>query len=203
MDEEIKAVIFDMGGVILRSEDPLPRKSIAEKYTLTPESIYQLVFSTESAKLATIGKITEREHWKAIGKKLGIDGVELINFEEQFWSGDQLDAELISFIGNLKPKFHTGLLSNAWSGARKYLTEIKPCMHVFEFSLFSFEVGLAKPDPDIYLTLLNRMGVTPNQAIFVDDVLENIAAANALGIHGIQFINSEQAQRDVSNLLLS
>jgi epoxide hydrolase-like predicted phosphatase len=159
-------------------------------------------FNSESAKMATIGKLDEIEHWNAVAKFLGMTDTELEEFKDLFWEGDRLDEELVGFIRSLMPNYKTALLSNAWSGARNILTITRPCIDAFHHSIFSYEVGMAKPDPEIYKLILKRLDVKPEQAIFVDDMAENIQAANQLGIHGIQFMNTQQAINAVSDLLV-
>lgn len=190
-----------MGGVILRSEDWNPRETLAKEYGLTLDGIHQLVFNSESGKRATLGEIDEEMHWKITGEGLHINGEKLHDFRERFWQGDRLDIELVNFIRSLKPTHTTALLSNAWTGARKVLTKSKPCIDAFHISVFSCEVGLMKPDPEIYRYILRLSGANPEEAIFVDDALENIESANKLGIHGIQFKNAAQAIQDVNALL--
>lgn len=197
----IKAVIWDMGGVIFRTEDETSKAALAEKYGLTLEELYRLVFASDSANLATLGLVNEAQHWQTIGARFNIDGNELDSFQEKFWDGDIVDRELIAFIGSLKEKYITGLLSNAWSGARSVLTDHYRCMDVFTYSTFSCELGLAKPDPAIYIKFLELLNVQPPEAIFVDDLQKNIDAANALGIHGIRFRDPRQAKQDVLALL--
>jgi glucose-1-phosphatase len=201
MEKEILAVIWDMGGVLLRSEDKEPRQRLAEKYKISLDQLYDLVFNSESAKLAGVGKITEDGHWNAVAKSLGLNSSELDSFKAQFWEGDRLDDKLVGFIHSLMPTYRTALLSNAWSGARNVLTHTRPCMDSFHQSIFSYEVGLAKPDPEIYNLILQRLDVKPMQAIFVDDMVENIQAANQIGIHGVQFLNTQQAINAVKKLL--
>ena len=202
MNNKIKAVIWDMGGVILRTEDQNPRLQLAEKYDLPLDEIYRLVFGGETNHQASIGKITAGEHWQAVGKNLGIDGESLREFEKMFWSGDRVDQELLDYIRNLpKRSLKTALLSNAWTDARRALTEVHRCIDAFQTVVFSAEVGLAKPDSGIYLKTLDLIGVAPEEAIFVDDRLENIDAANDLGIRGVQFKDSIQARRAVDELL--
>lgn len=190
-----------MGGVILRSEDWNPRETLAKEYGLTLDGIHQLVFNSESGKRATLGEIDEETHWKITGEGLHINKEKLHDFRERFWQGDRLDIELVNFIRSLKPTHTTALLSNAWTGARKVLTKSKPCIDAFHISVFSCEVGLMKPDPEIYRYILRLSGANPEEAIFVDDALENIESANKLGIHGIQFKNAAQAIQDVNALL--
>ena len=201
MTNRIKAVIWDMGGVFLRSMDSSPREELADQYGLSLDEINKLVFNSESAYIATVGKIDVETHWMQTGSKLGITGKELDRFREKFFEGDRIDYDLINFIRQLKPSSTTGLLSNAWSDMRWILTKSKPCIDAFHISVFSYEVGLAKPDPEIYTYILRLCGMEPEEAIFIDDVQGNIDAANDLGIHGIHFTDPRQAMRDVSILL--
>lgn len=201
MANKVKTVIWDMGGVILRSEDWTPRKELAGQYGITLEGMYDFVFNSVSGKLATLGKIEEDAHWQDIGGQLHISSEALLEFREKFWQGDRLDSELVDFIRKLKPTYTTALLSNAWTNARNVLTKSKPCIDAFHVAVFSCEVGLAKPDPAIYNYILRLCSTEPDEAIFVDDFIENIEAANQLGIQGVLFKNASQAVQEVTALL--
>ncbi len=198
---DIQAVIFDMGGVIIRSFDEIPRIRLAKRLGWTYEQLINLIFDSPTARQATLGEITEEEHWETLRKQLEYSTENMQNFRKEFWSGDGADRELLDFIGGLRPKYRTGLLSNAWSGARRALTDQYHALDVFDVSVFSAEVGMAKPDPRFYQWMLNHLAVQPGEAIFVDDFPANVEAAVGLGIHGIQFTSSKQAQRDVIALL--
>jgi glucose-1-phosphatase len=201
MANKIKTVIWDMGGVILRSDDWTPRRELAMEYGMTLDQIHEFVFNSVTGKLATLGQIEEEDHWRAIGDQLKIGLETLKAFRDQFWAGDSLDYELADFIRKLKPNYTTGLLSNAWTNARHVLTKSKPCIDAFHVAVFSCEVGLAKPDPAIYTLILRLCSTNPDEAIFVDDFEENIEAANQLGIHGILFKNARQTMADVAAML--
>ncbi len=201
MDDKIKAIIFDMGGVILRTDDYSAREATAKKLGLTEEAFEEAVFLSPSALAATIGKIDERQHWESVWQNLNVPAVLQPTYEEAFWAGDRLDENLVNFLREKKKSYLTALLSNAWSNARRSLTEKYPCMDAFDISIFSYKVGLAKPDPAIYRLILHRLGVKPTQAIFVDDNKDNILSAEALGIHAIQFKNTAQAQEQIDQVL--
>jgi len=201
MSKNIKAVIWDMGGVILRTEDWTPRTQLASFYNLTLDGIHDLVFKSDSANRATLGEIDEETHWKNLGEQLGINAEELARFEHKFWQGDRLDQKLVGYIRSLQSNYKTALLSNAWSGTRNVLTKSKPCIDAFHYSVFSSEVGLAKPNPAIYRYILSMCDVQPFEAIFVDDAIENVEAANLLGIHGINFKNTDQTITAIDALL--
>jgi epoxide hydrolase-like predicted phosphatase len=199
----IKAVIWDVGGVLIRTQDQHPRERLAKSYNLTRAELSALVFDSEEAVRATIGEIPESVLWQKVAHTLNIPASKLANFKQQFWAGDCFDQELYAFIGKLRPRFKTGLLSNAWSEARKETDERFHLLGVFDVLVYSAEVHLAKPDPRIYQLALERLGVQPQEAIFVDDFPINIEAAKALGMHGVRFENSQQAQQFVLKILTS
>jgi len=201
MTDKIKAVIWDMGGVILRTNGETSRQGLAQEFNLTLDNLYDLVFNSPSAQKATIGLISEIDHWKSIADTLGLPYERIQGFQDRFWADDAVDKKLIDFIKSLNRKYKTGLLSNAWSGARQALNQRNACDTVFQYSLFSYEVRLRKPDPQIYKRMLALMEVKPAEAIFVDDLAENIQGANNEGIHGIHFLTTEQAIADVNRLL--
>lgn len=201
MGERIRAVVFDMGGVILRSENYAPRIELAASYGLTRKELEDLIFDSASANLASIGKISERDHWQAVFSQLNVSVDRQAGFEAAFWAGDSLDLELIDFLGSLRPGRKTGLLSNAWTGGRHNLFENYACKDVFDVSIFSYEVGLAKPDPKIFHLILSRLNVKAEETIFLDDNLQNIQAAVLLGFQSIRFRSREQALMEMQALL--
>jgi epoxide hydrolase-like predicted phosphatase len=201
VSEKIKAVIFDMGGVFLRSDDLSPREALAKSYGLTRLQLEDLVFDSESAIQATVGKISAEQHWKFVCDSLSVPETQRNEFQDTFWKGDQLDLELITFLGSLRPERKTGLLSNAWTGAKEALIHKHNLPNVFDVVIFSYEISLAKPDQAIYQLILSKLEVQPGEAIFLDDNKQNIVAACKLGIHGIQFKNHNQAIQDIQALL--
>jgi epoxide hydrolase-like predicted phosphatase len=196
----IKAVIFDMGGVILRTMDRTTRTALAARLNMSCDDLEMFVFGNETAAQATVGTIPEETHWQAVGAHFGLDEKQMVQFQMEFWQGDAIDKELRNFIDSLRPKQHTALLSNAFGNARSMLNHSFPgTLEVFDTIIFSAEVGLAKPDARIYHLVLDKVQVEPAEAIFVDDVRTNIEAANAVGIHGIRFQNTQQAMKDVTD----
>jgi glucose-1-phosphatase len=197
----IRAVIWDMGGVLIRTEDQAPRLRLAKRFGLTPAELNRLVFDSQESIRATLGEFPEEAVWEYVAKSLDLTATGLAEFMLEFWSGDASDADLYRFIKELRTSYKTGLLSNAWSNARTVVENRYHVLDAFDVVIFSAEVGLAKPDSRIYQLELDKLGVQATQAIFVDDVQENIDAANLLGIHGVRFENSWQARQAVMHIL--
>jgi glucose-1-phosphatase len=200
-DHAIKAVIFDVGGVLLRTEDRAPREKMAEKLGLTYKELSAQIFDSEIADRSTIGEVDENEVWMYVQERFNLTAAELEQFRRDFWSGDDLDAGLIEFIRSLRQNYRIGLLSNAWTGTREALTKRFSFLDAFDVTIFSAEVGLKKPDPKIYHLVLRELEVEPREAVFVDDFEENITAARALGIHGVHFKGREQTITALKALL--
>lgn len=201
MAQKIKAVIWDLVGVLLREEDPAPRKKLAEEIGLEVKVMEDLVFSSQSAGLATEGTISEEAHWQWVARQIDIRSEALPEFQRRFWEGEGFDMQLADFIAHLKKDFKTSLLSNAWSGTRKLLVDNFGRLDIFNEVLISAEMKLAKPDPAIYQKMLKILEVLPEETIFLDDTLVNVAAASDLGIHAIQFHSTRQAIAEVSALV--
>lgn len=196
----IKAIFFDFGGVIQRTEYQLPRQKLAEKFRMEYEDIDKLVFNNPSAKQATIGEIKEVEHWNTLAKRLKLGKDEIAKFETEFFGGDVIDHELMQFIRSLKPAYKTGLISNAWSDMRAYLIR-KKLDDAFDTLTISAEVKIAKPDAKIYQIALDSLNVKAEESIFVDDVPANIEACQKLGMHGILFRDVNEVTKQIQKML--
>ncbi len=199
---KIKAVIWDLGGVLVRTEDGLPRQQLAERLKISRTELEQIVFGGASGKQAQKGEITSTQHWENIRKVFGIQVNEVKAFQEEFWGGDVVDYELIDHIRGLKRlSYTTGLLSNAFSDLREYVSMEWKIADAFDQMVISAEVRLMKPDERIYRLAINRLDVQPGEAVFIDDMLENVQGARAAGMHAIQFQSRTQALEDLDNML--
>jgi len=197
----IRAVIFDLGGVLVRTEQRAPRQQLAARLGMTYEQLSSLVFDSPSARLAMQGKITPEAHWEAVRAALALSPQEFLVVRNDFWAGDVLDSDLVDTLRALRPRYKTALLSNAWGDLRQALASEWKIADVFDELVISAEVGLLKPDPRIYQLALERLGVAPQEAVFVDDFTENVAGARAVGMHAIHFRDAQQARADLEAVL--
>lgn len=199
----IRAVFFDLGGVILRTEYQAPRQRLAERFGMDFEDIEKIVFgggANGSAARASVGEIPEEEHWQNVMRMLKLPGGDYKDIQKEFFGGDIVDRTLLQFVKSLKPKYKTGLISNAWSGLRQYILREK-IDDAFDSIVISAEVGAAKPSAKIYQIALDQLGVKPKEALFVDDFIENIEACEKLGMKGIHFTDPESAIKQVKAFL--
>ena len=197
----IQTIIFDLGGVLVRTENKDPRRILAERYGLTYQDLSDLVYGCESAELATRGAITAEEHKETVLRELGMAPGTFDEFGEAFWGGDSLDSVLVEFIRSLQGEYRTVLLSNAWDDLRPLLINLWKIDGIFDNIFISGEIKLAKPDPKIFQHVIAVLGADPSTLIFVDDFIENIDAARQVGINAIHFRSREQALIELAEYL--
>ena len=194
----IKALFFDLGGVLLRTQNRSIREKLGQEFGMTYDQIDSFVFESQSSKLASIGRISEDEHWMDVTRHLGLDASHMPRLRDTFFAGDVLDMELVNFLRQSRGTYKTGLISNAWSGLRPWILREK-FDDAFDHMVISAEAGFAKPDPRIYQLAMEKLGVLPEESIFVDDVQKNIDAANNLGMKGILFKDSHTTLDQIHN----
>src|SRR3989344_1375020 len=110
-------------------------------------------------------------------------------------SQEELVTELLAFIKELRKSRKIGLLSNAPSPFFRSLLERGGVADLFDAIVVSSEVGHAKPEPEIFHVILERLGVAPEKALMIDDNAANVDGAIAVGMGGYLF-TSVQALKD-------
>lgn len=185
----IKAVVLDIGGVLMRTEDQSGRRLLEKRYNLPADTVGWLVFDSDAAAASTIGQVKSEAAWKAVQDKLDLSDQELAEFIELFWSGDIFDQRAFDYLRSLSPQYITGILSNAWEGSREGFVQRHGMIEgeTVDHILISSELGVRKPDPAIYRHLRDTLGVRYDEILFVDDFIENVEGAKALGIQAIHY----------------
>ena len=189
----IRTVFFDFGSVLVRNEDNSQREAWEKRLGLSPGELATIVFRSETAARATVGEVTTAEMWQQIGERLRLDVEQCQQLRTDFFRGNHLNTGLVKFARELRPRYRLAILSNAWSDARRIFSQIYGLDAIFETMIISAEVGLAKPDPRIYHLAVERLGVSPEEAVFLDDQLKNVVAARTVGLHAVHFRDNAQA----------
>ncbi len=183
----IKALIFDMGGVLVRTVDPKPRAEAEARLGLAAGQAEWLVMNSPAGRQAQHGTITTTELWAWVQTELGLDDADLAAFRHDFWSGDQLDEGLVDLIRSFRPRYQTALLSNFMDELLEIVTVRYPMADAFDLIMGSCYEGIMKPDAAIFTRILARMGRQPEEAIFIDDFAHNVEGARAVGMHAIHY----------------
>jgi putative hydrolase of the HAD superfamily len=197
----IRALIFDVGGVLLHLPNETRQRHWESTFGLTEGAIDQALWGTELSTQATLGKVHSDEVWAFLAAKLNLTHEQLHLIQHKYFVDEYLDPAMKQLLVRLRPHYKLALLTNAWSDARYVLTEKFPLSQLIDEMIISAEVGLAKPDPAIYHLTLQRLNVQPHEALFIDNKQRNIAAAQALGITCILFQSSAQVIAAIQQLV--
>jgi glucose-1-phosphatase len=196
----IKAVIFDIGGVLIRTHDQSGRRRWEVKLGLAEWESEEIVFSGEMGTRAQCGAISDSDLWRWIGEHLKLSAEDLAAFRRDFWSGDVLDLDLVTFIRSLRPRYQTAVISNATDNLQRALSDAYPIADAFDLIVCSAEEKIMKPDLEIYRRTLERLGRQPQESVFIDDNADNIAAATALGLHTVHYRPGVDVPAELSRL---
>jgi putative hydrolase of the HAD superfamily len=98
--------------------------------------------------------------------------------------------------------FKTALLTNISREGEAIFTKLFPVDELFDVVVDSSKVGMRKPDPAIYRLTCERLGIAPERCLFIDDLLCNVEAAEALGMQTIQCLDPVEVAGEVVQRLL-
>jgi putative hydrolase of the HAD superfamily len=177
------ALVVDFGGVLTTSIWPA-FSAFCERVGLAPETVRDL-FRSDAQALKLLrgletGELAEPEFERRFGELLGLeshDGLIGDMFADLGPDDEMVGAVRAAHEAGVK----TGLISNSW-GLSIY---DRAPVDLFDVAIISGEVGLHKPQPEIYELACERLGVEPAAAVFVDDLRENCAGAEAVGMTAV------------------
>ena len=140
------------------------------------------------------GKIDEAEFEVALGAKLGVSHDRLIDrlFAQMHPEGAMIEAVAAARRAGVR----CGLLSNSWG--HRY--DRSRWEEMFDATVISGEIGMRKPDPDIYALAAERLGLPPQEIVFVDDVQHNLPPAEAIGMTTIHHTDPEKTVAELERL---
>ncbi|MEV4537573.1 HAD family phosphatase [Asanoa sp. NPDC049518] len=197
----IRAVVFDIGGV-LEFCGPMDFEKVWEPKLGLAEGSMDTAMQDMWVGGA-IGTVTEAEVHAAMRDRLGITEEQVEAVMADMWQRylGSPNTELIEYAGALRRRVRTGILSNSFVGAREREQAAYGLPALVDECLYSHEVGIGKPDPELWKLTCERMGVEPAELLFVDDVQVNITAARAYGIRAVLFENTAQVIAEIEAAL--
>ena len=198
LDSNQKALLVDFGGV-LTTDIWSSFAAFCEQRGLDAGAAKQL-FREDPDALATLRGL---ETWEVEPADFELRFAALLGTEpdglvEGLFAGLQPNEPMVKAVERAQEVgVPTGLISNSWV-MDHYTDEIRD---LFDVVVISAEVGLHKPEPEIYLLGAERLGVTPENCVFVDDLRENCAGAEAVGMTAVLHRQTDQTIASVEELL--
>jgi epoxide hydrolase-like predicted phosphatase len=204
-DVVIQAVVFDIGGVLERVDDPGHAFGAKwrERLGLSDVAFEAALAGVDPDFLNQVGRLTEAQFRDRSAAALGLSELQADEYIADVWDWHcgELDVELHEFALSLRPALRTAILSNSGAGARREEQARYQFEDHFDPIIYSHEVGLAKPDPVIYELTCAKIGATPGELIFIDNVPANVEAAARLGIRAILHESTPRTIAEVRELI--
>jgi epoxide hydrolase-like predicted phosphatase len=197
----IKAVVFDIGGVLEYTPETGWIDRWKERLTVDPIDFFKRLH--EMGLDGSIGPCTEDEWLAGFKEVSGMEQDQIDEFMNDLWTEyvGQPNTELINYFRDLRPRYQTAILSNSFVGAREREQELYGFEDITDFIIYSHEVGMSKPDRRIYELTCERLNLPPEEVVFVDDTAKCIDGARAVGMHGVLFESNEQTIAELEAFL--
>lgn len=186
----IKAIIFDYFGVIFSDE--------YWRLVKTDKNIEQGEFHQLSRDV-NLGAISWQQFIEKIAAKLDKPAIEVA----ELYSNERIDLEVAAYLAELHQRYKTALLTNASYEYLQAAMERTKLTEVFDEIVVSSKVGMLKPDRKIFTYTLRKLGVKPEEAVFIDDITRNIDGAKAIGVKTILYKNFGQMKTELEQILKS
>lgn len=197
----IRAVIFDIGGVLELTPATGWQHRWAAELGMTLEEMERRL--TPIWGRGATGMISLDDVEELVAVELGLDQAAVAGFMTDAWTEylGALNEELAAYFVNLRPRYRTGIVSNSFVGAREREQAAYGFEGLCDVIVYSHEEGWLKPDPRIYRAACERLGVLPEQAVFLDDVPACVDGARDIGMKAVTFVENRQAIAELSSHL--
>jgi putative hydrolase of the HAD superfamily len=195
----VRAVVFDIGGVLEHSVETGFEGRWERRLGLEPGAFWERIRASGLGRDGNLGRISEEEFAEGLGRLFGLDGrgTEKLLRDLWEWYVGELNTEMTAYFQSLRPRYRTGILSNGAAGGRREEEARYGFSAIADVLVYSYEVGLQKPDPRIYLLTWERLGVRPEEGVFLDDHEENVVGAREMGMRAVLFQSTVQAIAEV------
>lgn len=197
---KLRAIIFDIGRVLVRVNVARAMSGLADGLSLSPEEVWSALEKDPRWKDWQEGRMAPRDWHLHVSRRLGSK----LNFEQfvEVWNRalDPTPIHEDAFLAKLAKKYRLAVLSNTDPLHVAHLEKTFAFFEFFPARIYSCSVGASKPNPIIYKEALQACKVRAHEAVYIDDVPAYAQAATQLGMHGITFQSPDQLHSDLRAL---
>ncbi len=181
------AVVFDLGGVVFRYRPERRLEAFAAVAGRSPEAVGKALMDSGYSTSCDAGRLTGeaayREGIRLLGRRIGFE-----RFRSLWISAFEPDPDVVGLAVRLRPRVQVAMLTNNSDLVRGGLEARYPeVMELFRPRVFSADAGLLKPDPRLFSTMLDLLGLGPARVVYVDDDAAHADAAAALGMDSCRY----------------
>jgi epoxide hydrolase-like predicted phosphatase len=185
----IQGIIFDCFGVLCHGSLGYLRSVVA------PDRLQAL---NDVSQRSDLGYVSRDEYRQQLGMLLDMSMSEI---DTIIATQCVRSEQMISLARSLRGTYKTALLSNVGRGFIANVFTIEELEGLFDTVVLSSEVGMIKPEREIYELTADRLGVSPEACVMIDDLASNIQGAEAVGMRGIICANTRQCESELRQLL--
>ncbi|MCB8941806.1 MAG: HAD family phosphatase [Ardenticatenaceae bacterium] len=198
----MKAVIFDLGGVLVNYDGRSTFTEIAQLARTTLDDLFP--FYQKHDHTFGTGQLSGQDYYQKLNEAFGFSA-DYETFVTTFCRTQQRNEAALAFACDLqaRPNVRVGIISNTNQVHAGWLRENLPEFKQFHSVILSNEVGLLKPDSAIYELSLKQLEVPPAQALFVDDAEENLVGGTAVNLHTLHHTNWQHTRPAIEQWLKS
>jgi len=198
----IRAIVFDFGGVLVRTADPSGRREWEARLGLPAGKLEHTVHGSTAWMDAQRGAISPDAYWQIVAEMLDIPLQDIPALQHDYFRDDFLDAELMETVHSLRQQgYKLGLLSNDALTLEAKLRDTYSIDQAFDVIMISARIGVLKPDAAAYRAMIRALGVRADECIFIDDNAANVDGARAVGMHAVQFRAGMDLQAALETLI--
>jgi len=194
----IKAVIFDLNGVLIKA--PYCSERLSEKFSIPKDKVLKALREVMS-EVRKKNAPSLFSVWKPHFDRWNLDmkEKELLDFA---FCKEKEDKGMIDLVKSLKKRgIKVFILSNGFKERTNYYEKNFPFLKLFDRIYYSHRTGFIKPDERAYQNLLNENGIKAEDCIYFDDLEKNIEVAESLGIKSYQYKGTDKTKTIINNLL--
>jgi putative hydrolase of the HAD superfamily len=200
-NNEIRAIFFDFGGVILKTFDGVDHDAIEAEFGLEAKMLRKCVYRDSRYMDFQIGKCTYGEWSDSIREALLKIDQRADAIMNAFMDSPRVfNQEMLGLVKRLHGRYTLGIISNTTPGMEERLRERFELVDLFDVRVGSGDLGIAKPDAGIFLHATKLAGLPPVQSVFTDDRADFAEASRAVGMQGFFFTGYERFVEDLRSV---
>jgi len=199
--DKIKGIIFDLGGVLVDDLEPACLGNASKNLKVSFDKLKRII-QNEVSPLQR-GEENSIQFWQRICKKLYVrcpsDNILSSLWEEPYRESVKVKKDMLDLVKRLRGKYKLAILSNTII-EHAAVNRKRKLLGYFNVVLFSNEVGMRKPERRFFELAAERLGISFNNLVFVDNDIQLVRAARKYGLSAILFKSSEQLEKSFNRL---
>jgi HAD superfamily hydrolase (TIGR01509 family) len=188
----IRAVIFDCFGVVVSDGLNVMCSEFLSDQPESVKEVWSLVDQTNR------GALNPDDSSARIGELFGMN---LEDYRHRLSQQEVKDQQLLNYIRNLRKEYKTAMLSNIGAGSLARRFDEGELEQYFDTVVASGDIGYAKPEPEAYEITAERLGVSTQECVFIDDRENYCEGARQVGMQTIIYQSFAQAKADLEKIL--